>query len=111
MIPRTLAQVADLVGGRLHDAAPEAPSVIMELVTGDEPVIIEIGAGEVRARTASVPADRGGASPHLVVSGPPKAILGVLSGKLPLVAARRLGVRAEGDRSVLERVGLTTATR
>ncbi len=93
----------------LHDAAPDEPSVIMELVTGDEPVIIEIGSGEVRARTASGSADRGGGAPHLVVSGPPKAILGVLSGKLPLKAATQLGVRLEGDHDVLERVGLTGA--
>ena len=32
----------------LHDSAPSAPEMIMEVVTGDEPVIIEIGAGEVR---------------------------------------------------------------
>ena len=93
----------------LHDAAPDEPQMIMELVTGDEPVIIEIGSGEVGARTASGSADRGGVAPHLVVSGPPKAILGVLSGKLPLKAATQLGVRLEGDHAVLERVGLTGA--
>jgi hypothetical protein len=37
----------------LLDGAPTAPEMIMEVVTGDEPVIIEIGAGEVRARTGS----------------------------------------------------------
>lgn len=91
----------------LLDGAPSAPEMIMEVVTGDEPVIIEIGAGEVRARTGSD--RRSGAPQHrpdLVVTGPPKAILGVLSGKLPLPAAERFGVRLEGDRGVLGRVGL-----
>jgi DNA-binding HxlR family transcriptional regulator len=91
----------------LLDGAPTAPEMIMEVVTGDEPVIIEIGAGEVRARTGSD--RRSGAPEHrpdLVVTGPPKAILGVLSGKLPLPAAERFGVRLEGDRGVLSRVGL-----
>jgi DNA-binding HxlR family transcriptional regulator len=90
----------------LHDAAPDEPPVIMELVTGDDPVIIEVGAGEVRARTASGRPDEVGVVSDLVVSGPPKAVLGVLSGKLPLVAAAQLGVRLEGDRHVLARVGL-----
>ena len=91
----------------LLDGAPTAPEMIMEVVTGDEPVIVEIGAGEVRARTVSAP--RSGASERpadLVVTGPPKAILGVLSGKLPLIAAERFGVRLDGDRGVLARVGL-----
>lgn len=91
----------------LLDGAPTAPEMIMEVVTGDEPVIIEIGAGEVRARTGS---DRRSGAPErrpdLVVTGPPKAILGVLSGKLPVPAAERFGVRLEGDRGVLSRVGL-----
>ena len=89
----------------LRDGAPGEPTVIMELVTGDEPVVVEIGAGEVRARTAS---GRDGdlGPPDLVLSGPPKAILGVLSGKLPWGAATRAGVRSAGDRGVLARVGL-----
>jgi len=78
------------------------------VVTGNEPVIIEIGAGEVRARTPSgLPQDV--RPPDLVISGPPKPILGVLSGKLPLPAAERLGVRLDGDRGVLARVGLGAA--
>ena len=92
----------------LHDGAAGAPQMIMEVVTGDEAVIIEIGAGEVRARTVSEL--RPGASERrsdLVVTGPPKAVMGVLSGKLTLPAAERFGVRLEGDRGVLARVGLT----
>jgi DNA-binding HxlR family transcriptional regulator len=94
----------------LRDSAPSAPRMIMEVVTGDEPVIIEIGAGGVRART--VPELRSGGSespPDLVVTGPPKAVLGVLSGKLPVPAAERFGVRLEGDRGVLARVGIGSA--
>lgn len=89
----------------LHDAAPEEPPMIMELVTGDEPVVVEVGAGEVRARTSGGRA-AGALAPDLVVTGPPKAILGLLAGTLPLAAAQRLGVRTQGDREVLRRVGL-----
>ena len=94
----------------LRDTTPEEPAVIMGVVTGDEPVIVEIGAGEVRARTASEL--RPGAQerpPDLVITGPPKAILGVLSGKLPLPAAKSFGVLLEGERGVLARVGLRAA--
>lgn len=98
------------VEAMLRDTTPEEPAVIMAVVTGDEPVIVEIGAGEVRARASS--ARRSGDAEHppdLAVTGPPKAILGVLSGKLPLPTAERIGVRLDGDRGVLARVGLDTA--
>ena len=90
------------------DTAPDEPAVIMEIVTGDESVIVEIGAGEVRARTSSGRPEAVRPS-DLVVTGPPKPILGVLSGKLPLSAAERFGVRIEGDHGVLARVGLGVA--
>ncbi|HEY5980332.1 MAG TPA: helix-turn-helix domain-containing protein [Microlunatus sp.] len=93
----------------LRDSTPDAPTVIMELVTGDEPVIIEIGAGEVRARTVSSRPEVRVRPSDLMISGPPKAMLGVLSGKLPLTAATRLGVGLVGDESVLTRVGLSSA--
>lgn len=89
----------------LHDTTPDAPPMIMELVTGDESVIIEIEAGAVRARTST--GQPGNARPaDLVITGPPKAILGVLSGKLPLTAAARLGVQLVGDDEVMVRAGL-----
>lgn len=89
----------------LRDTDPGDRPMIMELVTGDEPVVVEVGAGEVRARTSGGRAV-GDPAPDLVVTGPPKAILGLLAGKLPLAAAQRLGVRTHGDHHVLHRVGL-----
>jgi DNA-binding HxlR family transcriptional regulator len=91
----------------LHDSTPGAPEMIMEVVVGDEPVIIEIGGGEVRARIGSeLRSSVSERQSDLVVTGPPKAVLGMLSGKLPLSAATTLGVGVEGDRGVLTRVGL-----
>ena len=91
----------------LRDTAPDVPAVIMEVATGDESVIIEIGAGEVRARTAPIRAAGSGGTPSdLVITGPPKAVLGVLSGKLHLSVASRLGVQLTGDEGVLSRAGL-----
>jgi DNA-binding HxlR family transcriptional regulator len=94
----------------LRDTRPDEPAVTMAVVTGDEQVLVEIGAGEVRARTSpALPTGDAVRQPDLAVTGPPKAILGVLSGKLPLPAAERIGVHLEGDRGVFARVGLDTA--
>jgi DNA-binding HxlR family transcriptional regulator len=93
----------------LRDTTPDAPEVIMEISTGDEPVIIEIGGGEVRARTGPSRTEDRRRPADLVISGPPKAILGVLSGRLPLPAAARLGVDLVGDDRVLTRAGIAEA--
>ena len=93
----------------LRDTRPAEPAVIMAVVAGDEPVIVEIGAGGVRARTSLALRTGDARPPDLTVIGPPKAVLGVRSGKLPLPAAERIGVRLEGDRGVFARVGLDTA--
>ena len=93
----------------LRDTRPDEPPVVMAVVTGDEQVIVEIGAGDVRARTSpALRTDGAVRPPDLALTGPPKAILGVLSGKLPLPAAEGIGVRLEGDRGVFARVGLDT---
>jgi DNA-binding HxlR family transcriptional regulator len=81
-----------------YDPKPEAPPVEIELRTGDEPMTVEAGGGTVRAR-------RGPArSPAATVSGPPRLVIGVLSGRLDLDEARRQGLVFEGDRAALGRV-------
>lgn len=87
----------------LRDGRPQDPAVRIEIRTGEEPLEIEIAAGCVR--TAPGPVRDG--IPDLVVSGPPKAILGLVAGKLPVAAAPGMGVQFVGDRGVLERVGLS----
>lgn len=89
------------VEAMLADHRPADPAVAMEIRTGDEPLRVEIGDGSVRARTGI--ADR---PAELVIAGPPKAVLGVISGALPTAAAVARGVQVSGDRSVLTRVGL-----
>ena len=89
------------VEAMLADRQPDRPGVAIELRTGDEPLRIEIGDGSVRARTGV-----GSRAPELVIAGPPKAVLGVISGALPAAAAVARGVEISGDRSVLTRVGL-----
>ncbi|GAA3617947.1 winged helix-turn-helix transcriptional regulator [Microlunatus ginsengisoli] len=91
----------------LADRRPAEPGVSIELRTGDEPVLIEVAGGAVHARTGR---DADDPNPDLVISGPPKAVLGVISGKLPLGAAAGLGVRLGGEESVLSRVGLAESS-
>jgi hypothetical protein len=73
--------------------------VTLEVRTGEgRPVALEIANGAVRTRPASAePADA-------VVSGAPRPVLGVLTGRLTLAEARAQGVSYEGDPSVLRRL-------
>ncbi len=82
----------------LHDADPAAPPVFIEVRTGDEPVVIELGGGEVTTHPGSHP------SPDLVLEGDAPLVLGVLSGMLRLSDARKLGLRTTGSAAVLRRV-------
>jgi DNA-binding HxlR family transcriptional regulator len=85
----------------LADSRPDEPPVTLALRTGDEPLTVEVGGGQVHARTGEPEH-----APDLAIAGPPKPVLGVLAGRLPREAAAGVGVRITGDLSVLERVGL-----
>lgn len=89
------------VEAMLTDLRPDDPPVTIAIRTGDEPLLIEVDTGQVRARTGEP--DR---EPQVVITGPPKPVLGVVAGKLPLAAAPTVGVEITGDRSVLARVGI-----
>jgi DNA-binding HxlR family transcriptional regulator len=82
----------------LVDREPDAPPVAIEVRVGDEPMVIEAAGGEVHAR----PGDAD--SPDALLSGSPHEVLGVLSGRLDLAAARARGVRFEGDERALARL-------
>lgn len=84
----------------LTDHHPDQPLQTILIRTGDEPVAVQIGGGTVRA-TVGAPASE----PDLVITGPPKPILGIISGRLPVAAAPMVGVEIDGDLSVLARVG------
>jgi DNA-binding HxlR family transcriptional regulator len=82
----------------LTDTEPDKPPVTIEIRTGDEPITIEAGSGEVHARPG--PAD----DPSLVLTGNPQVVLGVIAGKLSLDDARSRGLQWDGDRSAFERL-------
>jgi DNA-binding HxlR family transcriptional regulator len=82
----------------LRDQAPERAPVTLELRAGDEPVTLEVGGGEVRAKPG--PAEK----PQAVLTGPPQLIIGLLMGRIDLAHARATGLQYEGDPAVLRRV-------
>jgi DNA-binding HxlR family transcriptional regulator len=82
----------------LRDEEPERAPTIVELRTDEGSLLVEAGGGEVRTRaSAAEPADA-------VIEGSPRAILGVLSGRLDLDAARALGLRISGDATAIARM-------
>ena len=89
------------VEAMLADSRPQEPPMTIAVRTGDEPLVIMVGGGEIRARTGESDVDA-----DLVITGPSKPILGIIAGKLPVAAAPGVGVEIRGDRSVLARVGL-----
>jgi DNA-binding HxlR family transcriptional regulator len=81
-----------------RDAKPEAPPVEIELRTGDEPVVLRTVEGRVRMRRGS--AER----PDAILSGPPKLLIGVLSGRVDLATARRSGLELTGSEAAVARI-------
>ena len=82
----------------LHDKTPDGPPLAIELRTADRPAVIEVSGGSIRTRLGTVSA------PDLVLQGQPRLILGVISAGLTPSQAEDLGLRIEGDVSVLRRL-------
>jgi DNA-binding HxlR family transcriptional regulator len=87
------------VEAMLHDSEPGGEPAVIQLSTGDEPITIDIGAGRVSARLGA-PAG----VPDLIISGPPRPILGLLSGSIDAQHTASMGVTLDGDPAVLSRV-------
>lgn len=88
----------------VRDTAPSAVRVRLEVQTGEEPITIEtLGDGSVTTRLGSIEA------PDATLGGPPKAVLGLLAGKLNFAEAQRKGVNFTGGRKILRRFGLVKA--
>ncbi len=90
----------------LTDHAPEEPPVTIGLHIDGESTVIETRDGAVRARSG--PAE----DPDLTLSGTPRLIVGLLSGRLTIADARGEGLLCEGDLEALRRIqarGSTTS--
>ena len=83
----------------LVDLRPDAPAVTIQLLTGDQPIVIETGDGTIRTRLGR--ADDADAT----LTGQPRPILGLLLGLLELPDAQASGVEFQGDPTALDRIG------
>jgi DNA-binding HxlR family transcriptional regulator len=91
----------------LSDQDPDGPAVSIELRTAGRPAVIEVSGGSVRTRLGTDPSTP---SPDLVLDGPPRLILGLLSARLTPAQARDLGLTMAGDTAVLRRLQPQPAT-
>ena len=82
----------------LHDGDPGAGRATVEIRTGDEPITVEVD-GDVRAHVGAPEHE-----PDLVITGPPRAVLGVISGALDQQRAQSVGVSCVGDHTLLGRL-------
>ena len=82
----------------LTDRRPNRRPVTIQVQSGDQPMIVETVDGRARARPGTA------AKPDAVVSGTPDLVLGVLSGRLTLSAARARGLSFQGDFEAVRRL-------
>jgi DNA-binding HxlR family transcriptional regulator len=80
------------------DADPGAPAAIIQLIASGEEAVIELGGGQVRTRVGRA------ADPDLVLDGPPRAILGLLTGVIDIDLATKIGLAVRGRRDLLARL-------
>lgn len=83
----------------LVDRGTDASAITVQIVTGDQPIVIEIGDGAVHSRLGRVE------DADVTLTGPPMPILGLLLGLRSLPDAEASGVEYEGNPAVLDRVG------
>ncbi|MEU2351736.1 helix-turn-helix domain-containing protein [Streptomyces misionensis] len=80
------------------DAEPSGPPAVIQLIADGESAVIELRDGEVHTRLGRA------ADPELVLEGPPRAVLGLLSGLIDLERAEQIGLSAAGRTDLLARL-------
>jgi DNA-binding HxlR family transcriptional regulator len=83
---------------RLADHAPDRPPATIQVLTGDEPLVIDVADGTVRTRMGTED------QPDTTLAGPHRPVLGLLVGRVSFAEARAAGVVFDGDPAVLRRV-------
>ncbi|WP_405969239.1 helix-turn-helix transcriptional regulator [Streptomyces sp. NBC_00988] len=79
------------------DADPDGPPAVIQLVASDELAVIELRDGQIHTRLGRA------TDPDLVLDGPPRAVLGLLSGMIDLERAGQIGLSVRGRRDLLAR--------
>lgn len=79
------------------DADPDGPPAVIQLIASDELAVIELRDGQIHTRLGRA------TDPDLVLDGPPRAVLGLLSGMIDLERAGQIGLSIRGRRDLLAR--------
>ncbi|MGW6742433.1 winged helix-turn-helix transcriptional regulator [Streptomyces sp. NPDC055025] len=87
------------------DAEQDAPPAVIQLIAAGELAVIELRNGQVLTRLGRA------TDPDLVLDGPPRAVLGLLSGVIDLERAVQLGLTTTGRRDLLTRLRPVTRDR
>jgi DNA-binding HxlR family transcriptional regulator len=82
----------------LRDQRPDEPPVVIEIRTGDQPLLVETIGGQVRVRPGRA------VKPDATVTATPPLVLGLMVGGLDLETARARGLEFDGDVDALRRV-------
>ena len=82
----------------LADHAPAAPPITIQLLTGDQPMLVETVDGRVAVRPGTAE------QPTATLEGPPGLVMEVLVHRLDLATARRRGLRVRGEPAAVQRV-------
>ena len=80
------------------DADPDGAPGVIQLVADGELAVIELGDGQVHTRVGLAE------DPDLVLKGQPRAVLGLLMGLIDLEVATSLGLSADGQLDLLNRL-------
>ncbi len=80
------------------DADPDGPPLTIQLIASGEHAVVEFGDGRVDTRVGRA------TDPDLTVEGPPRAVLGLLTGLIDLDEATALGLTTLGRRDALDRL-------
>ena len=83
----------------LVDLRPEASAVTIQLLTGDQPILVETGDGTIHTRLGRAE------DADATLTGQPRPILGLLLGLVELPDAQARGVEFQGDPTALDRIG------
>jgi hypothetical protein len=80
------------------DTDPHGPPAVIQLVAAGEEAVIELGNGQVRTRIGRAN------DPDLLLDGPPRALLGLVTGLIDIELATAIGLTVRGDRELLGRL-------
>lgn len=90
--------LAYAAGSFAQDAEPTGPPAVIQAVADGESAVVELGKGGIRARVGRTQ------EPDAVVEGPRRAVLGLLTGRLDLAQAKKMGLRVRGRSDLVRRL-------